>query len=74
MFIVPLILMAIALSWHSAPLLALSFLVQMAGLIIERWTFFADATHPQNFILSGDVGLEENVLAGSAGDLSPDPN
>ena len=47
-FIVPLILMAIALSWHSAPLLALSFLVQMAGLIIERWTFFADATHPQN--------------------------
>ena len=47
-FVLPLVLMAIALSWHSAPLLALSFLIQMAGLIIERWTFFADATHPQN--------------------------
>jgi len=47
-FVLPLIFMTIALSWHSAPLLALSFLIQMAGLIIERWTFFADATHPQN--------------------------
>ena len=47
-FIAPLLLLTLALSLHSAPLLALAFVLQMIGLIIERWTFFADATHPQN--------------------------
>ena len=27
---------------------ALAFLVQYAGLLAERWLFFADARHPQN--------------------------
>ena len=47
-FIVPLVLLGMALSLSSWPLLALAFIVQYAGLLIERWTFFADATHPQN--------------------------
>jgi DMSO reductase anchor subunit len=47
-YIVPLLLLALALSWSSWPLLALAFIVQMFGLFVERWTFFADATHPQN--------------------------
>jgi len=32
----------------SAPLLAGAFLVQFAGLLLERWYFFAEARHPQN--------------------------
>jgi DMSO reductase anchor subunit len=32
----------------SALLLALAFLVQYAGLLAERWYFFAEARHPQN--------------------------
>lgn len=47
-FIIPLLLMAAGLSWSSLALMALAFIVQYAGLLIERWTFFADATHPQN--------------------------
>lgn len=51
-FIVPLALLALALTTTTSsiswPLLALAFVVQLAGLLIERWTFFADATHPQN--------------------------
>ena len=47
-FVVPLILLGLALSSASWPLLALAFVVQYAGLLVERWTFFADATHPQN--------------------------
>jgi DMSO reductase anchor subunit len=33
---------------ESAPLLTAAFLVQFAGLLAERWYFFADARHPQN--------------------------
>ena len=33
---------------RSAPLLTLAFLVQFAGLLAERWYFFAEARHPQN--------------------------
>jgi sulfite dehydrogenase (quinone) subunit SoeC len=29
-------------------LLAAAFLVQYAGLLAERWFFFAQANHPQN--------------------------
>jgi DMSO reductase anchor subunit len=32
----------------SAPLLTGAFLVQFAGLLVERWYFFAEARHPQN--------------------------
>jgi DMSO reductase anchor subunit len=33
---------------ESAPLLTVAFLLQFAGLLAERWYFFADARHPQN--------------------------
>ncbi|MEX0637884.1 MAG: DmsC/YnfH family molybdoenzyme membrane anchor subunit [Burkholderiales bacterium] len=32
----------------SAPLLGAAFLLQYAGLLAERWYFFAEAKHPQN--------------------------
>lgn len=47
-FVFPLFLLALALGFSSLPLLVLSFLVQLFGLFIERWVFFADASHPQN--------------------------
>lgn len=50
-FIVPLALAAAAFSWGGAAapqLLATAFAVQFAGLLAERWCFFADARHPQN--------------------------
>ena len=28
--------------------LAAAFLIQFAGLLAERWYFFAEANHPQN--------------------------
>jgi len=30
------------------PALASAFLLQYAGLLAERWYFFAEARHPQN--------------------------
>jgi DMSO reductase anchor subunit len=33
---------------HSAPLLAAALVLQFAGLLAERWYFFAEARHPQN--------------------------
>ena len=33
---------------HSAPLLGAAFFLQYAGLLAERWYFFAEAKHPQN--------------------------
>lgn len=43
---------AALLAWgyysHSGPLLILAFVVQFAGLLAERWFFFAQANHPQN--------------------------
>jgi sulfite dehydrogenase (quinone) subunit SoeC len=47
-FALPLLLLAIARHPPSAPLLALAFVVQYAGLLAERWFFFAQARHPQN--------------------------
>ncbi|HEC14378.1 MAG TPA: DMSO reductase, partial [Rhodospirillales bacterium] len=40
----------VALGWekNSTGLFAFAFAVQYAGLIMERWTFFAEAHHPQN--------------------------
>jgi DMSO reductase anchor subunit len=31
----------------------LAFLVQYAGLLAERWYFFAEARHPQNLYYQG---------------------
>jgi DMSO reductase anchor subunit len=47
-FPVPLLLLAIGLSTQAAGLLLLAFVVQYAGLLMERWFFFAQANHPQN--------------------------
>jgi len=38
----------ILVGMQSAPLLAAAFVLQYAGLLAERWYFFADAKHPQN--------------------------
>jgi DMSO reductase anchor subunit len=47
---VPLLLLTLALVAQLLPLamLLLAFLAQLAGLLVERWSFFADARHPQN--------------------------
>ena len=47
-FAVPLLLLSLGLSSVSAGLFSAVFIVQYAGLIAERWFFFAQANHPQN--------------------------
>lgn len=47
-FPVPVLLLLAGLNTGSAALLLLAFAVQYAGLIAERWFFFAQANHPQN--------------------------
>lgn len=47
-FVLPMLLLGIAMHQASAGLLLLAFAVQSAGLIVERWFFFAEASHPQN--------------------------
>jgi sulfite dehydrogenase (quinone) subunit SoeC len=45
-FVVPLLLLTLSIS-HPA-LLAVAFVVQYLGLLLERWFFFAQSSHPQN--------------------------
>lgn len=47
-FLLPLALLAGATAAGSPALLAAAFAVQYAGLVAERWFFFAQANHPQN--------------------------
>jgi DMSO reductase anchor subunit len=47
-FPVPLALLALGLMRDLPVMLAAAFLVQYAGLLAERWFFFAQANHPQN--------------------------
>jgi DMSO reductase anchor subunit len=47
-FPVPVALLVAGIAHGSLALLALAFAVQYAGLIAERWFFFAQARHPQN--------------------------
>jgi DMSO reductase anchor subunit len=47
-FIVPVTLLVIGWSNDSMLVLALAFVVQYLGLLLERWFFFAQAWHPQN--------------------------
>jgi DMSO reductase anchor subunit len=51
-FVAPIVLMALGAGVHSigisVVLLAAACLVQYAGLVAERWFFFAEAKHPQN--------------------------
>lgn len=45
-FLLPLALLSVSQS--SAGLLGLAFILQLSGLMVERWFFFAQANHPQN--------------------------
>jgi len=47
-FVIPLLLLSAGLGAASAGFFCAAFLVQYAGLIAERWFFFAQANHPQN--------------------------
>ena len=47
-FPVPMALLAAGLGAPAAAALFAAFLVQYAGLLAERWFFFAQANHPQN--------------------------
>ncbi|MCW9003133.1 MAG: dimethyl sulfoxide reductase anchor subunit [Rhodospirillales bacterium] len=47
-FPVPLVLLLLGWGADSAMLYVAAFAIQYAGLIAERWAFFAEARHPQN--------------------------
>ncbi len=47
-FPLPVALVCAGLAAASAPALIAAFAVQYAGLLLERWFFFAQANHPQN--------------------------
>lgn len=47
-FPVPVILVLIGLATNIPAIFFVAFIVQYAGLIAERWFFFAQANHPQN--------------------------
>jgi DMSO reductase anchor subunit len=47
-FAVPLVALVMALAKGSAGYAALALVSQVAGLLAERWLFFAQANHPQN--------------------------
>jgi len=52
-FAVPLVLLAINISYPSILLPGIAFVAQYAGLLAERWYFFAEANHPQNLYYQG---------------------
>lgn len=47
-FVLPVLLVAAGALFRSTTLLVFAFAVQYAGLLAERWYFFAQANHPQN--------------------------
>jgi len=47
-FVVPVLLLSVALNSNMFIFFALVFIIQYTGLIAERWFFFAQANHPQN--------------------------
>ncbi len=48
-FAAPVLLLGLGLATGpSAALLGLTFVIQYLGLLVERWVFFAEASHPQN--------------------------
>ena len=47
-FPVPVVLLSAAISDGNTQVLIAAFVIQYAGLIAERWYFFAQANHPQN--------------------------
>jgi sulfite dehydrogenase (quinone) subunit SoeC len=52
-FAVPLVLLAIHMSYPSILLPGVAFVAQYTGLLAERWYFFAEANHPQNLYYQG---------------------
>jgi DMSO reductase anchor subunit len=48
LFPLPVVLLSLGLSANAAGVFVIAFAVQYAGLLTERWFFFADANHPQN--------------------------
>jgi DMSO reductase anchor subunit len=47
-FPLPVVLLSLGLSANVASVFVIAFAVQYAGLLAERWFFFAEANHPQN--------------------------
>ena len=47
-FMLPMVVVATGVATGSFAILALAFLLQYAGLVLERWYFLAQANHPQN--------------------------
>jgi DMSO reductase anchor subunit len=47
-FVVPALLLAYGSPEHALACAGVAFVVQYAGLLAERWFFFAQANHPQN--------------------------
>ena len=47
-YLVPVLLLTIAVSNADLSWLMIAFVIHCAGLIAERWLFFAEANHPQN--------------------------
>jgi DMSO reductase anchor subunit len=47
-FVVPVLMLSLALTKNDGSLILAAFVVQYLGLIAERWFFFAQANHPQN--------------------------
>ncbi|MBK8738622.1 MAG: dimethyl sulfoxide reductase anchor subunit [Betaproteobacteria bacterium] len=47
-FAAPIPLLAVAMSGPAPAIALLAFAIQYAGLLAERWYFFAEANHPQN--------------------------
>ena len=47
-FVIPVIILSSGMASNSFGVYLFAFAVQYAGLIAERWFFFAQANHPQN--------------------------
>ena len=52
-FAVPVLLLAVNMTYPSIVLLGAAFMAQYVGLLAERWYFFAEAKHPQNLYYQG---------------------
>jgi DMSO reductase anchor subunit len=52
-FVMPVLLLTVNLTYPSKLLLGTAFVAQYAGLLAERWYFFAEARHPQNLYYQG---------------------
>jgi DMSO reductase anchor subunit len=52
-FPVPILLIGLGYGLESTLLPLAAFLIQYFGLVAERWYFFAEARHPQNFYYQG---------------------